>query len=193
MRDCYTNPDLAFASLGQDSRLPDRHVLGKFPRSQHRPSLITPPRFKFPAHSDPVKRWNFRKVDWKCFAFSQVNPSRDCHLRTHQILRGHTRLSARPNFLQLNSVSHVPAGRTMCHAGTKSARPFIAPLSERQWGLPLTELPCPYFFHYNRRSRSDGRKLSTPLTSRTPAARRGEQSTNLLACLDAPPACALSR
>jgi len=34
-----TNPDLAFASFGQDSRLPDRRVLGKFPRSQHRPSL----------------------------------------------------------------------------------------------------------------------------------------------------------
>jgi len=50
------NPDLAFASFGQDSRLPDRRVLGKFPRSQHRPSLMTPPRFKVPAHSDPVKR-----------------------------------------------------------------------------------------------------------------------------------------
>ena len=62
-----TNPDLAFASFGQDSRLPDRRVLGKFPWSQHRPSLITPPRFKVPAHSDPVKRWNFRKTDWKGF------------------------------------------------------------------------------------------------------------------------------
>jgi len=41
-----TNPDLALASLGQDSRLPVRRVLGKFPRSQRRPSLITPPRFK---------------------------------------------------------------------------------------------------------------------------------------------------
>ena len=54
-----TNPDLAFASFGHDSRQPDRCVLGKFPRSQHRPSFITPPRFKVPAHSDPVKRWNF--------------------------------------------------------------------------------------------------------------------------------------
>jgi len=62
-----TNPDLAFASFGQDSRLPDRCVLGKFPRSQYRPSLITPPRFKVPAHSDPVKRWNFRMADWKHF------------------------------------------------------------------------------------------------------------------------------
>ena len=62
-----TNPDLAFAIFGQDSRLPDRRVLGKFPRSQQRPSLITPPRFKVPAHSDPVKRWNFRKADWNRF------------------------------------------------------------------------------------------------------------------------------
>ena len=57
-----TNLDLAFASLSQDSR-----VLGKFPQSQHQPSLITPPRFKVPAHSDLVKRWNFRKADWKHF------------------------------------------------------------------------------------------------------------------------------
>ena len=59
-----TNPDLAFASFGQDSRLPDRRVLGKFSRSQRRPSLITPPRFKVSAHSDPVKCWNFCKADW---------------------------------------------------------------------------------------------------------------------------------
>ena len=32
-----TNPDLAFASVGPNSRLPDRRVLDKFPRSQHRP------------------------------------------------------------------------------------------------------------------------------------------------------------
>ena len=36
-----TNPDLAFASVRPNSRLPDRRVLEKFPRSQHRPSLIT--------------------------------------------------------------------------------------------------------------------------------------------------------
>jgi len=62
-----TNPDLTFASFGQESRLPDRRVLGKLPRSQHRHSLITPPRLKVPAHSDPVKRWNFLKADWKRF------------------------------------------------------------------------------------------------------------------------------
>jgi len=53
--------------VGQGGRLHVRRFLGKFPRSQHRPSLTTPPRLKVPAHSDPVKRWNFRKADWKRF------------------------------------------------------------------------------------------------------------------------------
>ena len=39
-------------------------MLEKFPRSQHRPSLITPPRFARPVPSKPIKRWNFRKVKW---------------------------------------------------------------------------------------------------------------------------------
>ena len=59
-----TNSDLAFASVGPNSRLPDRRVLEKFPRSQHRPSLITPPRFAMAVPSMPVKRWNFRKAKW---------------------------------------------------------------------------------------------------------------------------------
>ena len=49
-----TNPDLAFASVGPNSRLPDRRVLDKFPRSQHRPSLIAPPRFAMAVPSMPV-------------------------------------------------------------------------------------------------------------------------------------------
>ena len=121
-----------------------------------------------------------------------MNPSRDCHLPTHQILRGHTRIFARAYFLRLNNVFHLAVGRTMCHAGTKSARPSIAPLSEPQCRLPLTEPPCLYSLDYSRRSRSDETKLSTPLTSCTPAARHGEQSTNLLAGLDTPLTCALS-
>ena len=59
-----TNPDLAFASVGPNSRLSDRRVLEKFPKSQHRPSLITPPRFAMPVPSMPVKRCNFHKAKW---------------------------------------------------------------------------------------------------------------------------------
>ena len=35
-----------------------------FPRSQHRLSLITPPRFAMAVSSMPVKRWNFRRAKW---------------------------------------------------------------------------------------------------------------------------------
>ena len=59
-----TNPDLAFASVNPNSRLPDKRVLEKFPSSQHRPSLITPPRFAMAVPSMPVERWNFRKAKW---------------------------------------------------------------------------------------------------------------------------------
>ena len=61
-----TNPDLAFVSFSQGSRLPDRRVLGKFPRSQQWPSIIALPKLKVPTHSDPVKHWNFLKADWIC-------------------------------------------------------------------------------------------------------------------------------
>ena len=35
-----TNPDLAFTCVGPNSRLPDRRVLDKFPRSQHQLRLL---------------------------------------------------------------------------------------------------------------------------------------------------------
>ena len=59
-----TNSDLAFGSIGPNSRLPDRHVLEKFPRSPQRSLLITALRFAMAVPSMPVKQWNFRKVKW---------------------------------------------------------------------------------------------------------------------------------
>ena len=59
-----TNPDLAFVSVGPDSRVPNRRILETFPRSQHRPSHIVPPRVALPVPSKPVERWNFRKANW---------------------------------------------------------------------------------------------------------------------------------
>jgi len=131
-------------------------------------------------------RWSigiFTRLIGSTFAFSQMNPLRDCHLRTHQILKGHTRVFVRAYYLGPNNVglSHVAIGRTTCHNGTKTARPSIAPSSEPQWGLTRIEPLRPYYLSSGRRSRSDGRKLFIPSTSRTLAARRGEPSTNLLA------------
>ena len=56
------NPDLAFVGVGPNSCLPDRRVFEKFPRLQHRPSVITSPRLALAVPSIPVKRWNFRKA-----------------------------------------------------------------------------------------------------------------------------------
>ena len=50
-----TNPDPAFASVVPNSHLVDRCVLEKFPRLQHRPLLITPPRFAMAVPSMPIK------------------------------------------------------------------------------------------------------------------------------------------
>ena len=51
-----TTSDLAFASIGLNRHLLDRHVLKKFPESQHQPLLITPPRFALSVSSMPVKQ-----------------------------------------------------------------------------------------------------------------------------------------
>ena len=59
-----TNLDLTSVSVGPDSRVSDRRILEKFPRSQHRSSLTVPPRLALLVPSKPVKRWNFRKANW---------------------------------------------------------------------------------------------------------------------------------
>ena len=66
-----TNPDLPFTSTGPNSHLLNRRVLKKFPRSQHRLLLITPPRFAMAVPSMPVKRWNFRKAKWRLHCFDE--------------------------------------------------------------------------------------------------------------------------
>ena len=74
-----TNPDLAFVHTA-DTGIPTRRVLEKFPRSQHRPSLISSPCLAAPIACKPVKRWNFRKANWETFkqmtdvATSQLPP-----------------------------------------------------------------------------------------------------------------------
>ena len=52
-----SNPDLVFTKL--KGALPQRLILDPFPKTHHRPSLITPVN-----PTEPVKRWNFRKANW---------------------------------------------------------------------------------------------------------------------------------
>jgi len=60
-------PSLRECRLGQPTAW--RTCSRKFPRSRHRTFLIMPPKLEVAAYSDPVKCWNFRKVDWKRFCF----------------------------------------------------------------------------------------------------------------------------
>lgn len=60
-----TNPDLCFvSSTSQNTPLPSsRTVLPLFPRSQHRPSIITIGTTIPFSHCQPVPRWNLLKAD----------------------------------------------------------------------------------------------------------------------------------
>ena len=64
-----TNPDVTFAN-NTAGVTPIRDILERFPRSQHRPSLISTPPLASTFKSKPVPRWNFRKADWESFTSS---------------------------------------------------------------------------------------------------------------------------
>ena len=148
-----------------------------------------PPKFKVPAHSDPVKRWNFRKADWKRFCLiTDESVERLPPPDTSNIQRAY-QVFARAYYLRPNNASHMAVRITMCHAGTKSAIPSIAPSPKTQWGLTLTKPLRPYYLGLGR----SGSTLSNPSTSHTLATRHGEPSTNLLTGLDSPFASALSQ
>ena len=87
------NPDLAFARTETSSQLPDRRVLGKFPRSQHRPSLITASH-RITSASKPVKRWNFSRLIGNAMALLPTILPRSFHYQTHVMRKQHTKLSA---------------------------------------------------------------------------------------------------
>ena len=88
-----TNPDLAFTTVGPDSRLPYRRVLEKYPRSQHRPLLITPPRQGI------------------------------CHHLIQQMWIRPTRAFAIPSAKQPRKLSHAVVVTPTYRVGTLSVRP----------------------------------------------------------------------
>ena len=102
-----TNPDLAFVSVGPNSRLPDRRVLEKFPRSQHRPSLLTPPRFAMAVPNMLVKRWNFRKAKWSHYIALTKNSQRLCCRLIHLMWMRLIRTSVTPLRKQPKRLSHA--------------------------------------------------------------------------------------
>jgi len=53
-----------------------------------------------------------------------MNPLWDCHLRTHQTLRGHRRIFARACYLQPNNISHVASEELCAMLGKKVRDPL---------------------------------------------------------------------
>ena len=167
-----TNPDLAFASVGPNSRLPDRRVLEKFPRSQHRPSLITPPRFAMAVPSMPVKRWNFRKAKWSHY-IALTNKFAKTLLPPDTLDVDAARTSVTPLRKQPKRLFHagieIPTFRVGMQSVNPSIKPFCSLLREttQVWLLQLC-LPS-----LTESIGIDGPKQFGALTSHTLVEKRG--------------------
>ena len=94
-----------------------RHVLGKFPRSQHRPLLITPPWFTRPVPSKPAKRWNFCKAKWSHYITLTNKLARNLPPLIHLIWIRHTSVSVKPSAPRRKSISTVADEITVYHVG----------------------------------------------------------------------------
>ena len=134
-------------------------------------SIITPPRHEVPAHSDPVKYWNFRKADWKRFCLPAGESVERLPLPgTSNIERAHQDF-ARAYHPQPNNVSTWPSEDLYAMLGQR----VRGTLSEPQWRLTLIEPLRPYYLGYNR-------NRSKPSTSRTLAARTINKLTGRSGC-----------
>ena len=157
-RNVGTNPDLAFVSFGQDGRLPDRRVLGKFPSSQHRSSLTTTPTLKVPAQIGLVKCWNFRKADWKRFhLLTDESLERLLPPNTPNIEGAYQDFC---NSLLSTAKQCIPRGRRMNYVPCwdKECETLQRSVIRAQLGLTLIELLCPYHLGSGRKCRGYGRK-----------------------------------
>ena len=168
-----TNPDLAFASVGPNSRLPDSRVLDKFSRSQHRSSLITPPRFAMAVPSMPVKRWNFRKAKWSHY-IALTNKFAKTLLPPDSLdVRRLTRTSVIPLRKQPKRLSYagieIPIFRVGMQSVNPSIKPFCSLLREttQVWLLQL----C--FPSLTERGGIDGPRQFGALTSHILVEKRG--------------------
>ena len=142
-----TNPDLTFVGAGPDSRAPDRRIFEKFPRSQHRRSLIVPPRLALPVPSKPVKRWNFRKANWSNYNALTNKLAKSLLPPDQRMWIWPTRISAMSSEKQPKILSHAIVEITTYRVGMLSARTRDVeavifqprPLPHLALPLPLTE------------------------------------------------------
>ena len=126
----YTNPDLAFAIFRRNDLKPEKRVLDRFPRSHHRPSIITVPSLAQPAAGKPVRRWNFRKANWRLF---MAETERTAGLREPEAADVDAAYAAYCEVLlrQQSTTSRAATTRTTSRAGMRSAAACCANTSRR--------------------------------------------------------------
>ena len=147
----------AFVSVGPDSRLPDRRILEKFPRSQHRPSLIVPPRLTLSVPSMPVKRWNFRKAKWSHY-----------NALTNQLAK---------SLLPPDTSDVDRAYQDFCNAISTAAKKYI-PRGRRNDLIPCWDAECENLYQMFLQSPegSDSSRAASALLSRLDRKRRDRWS-----------------
>ena len=137
-----------------------------------------PPRLNVPTYRDLVKRCNFHKADWKRFCFLTVKsverlppPDTTKIEKAYQELYESPLSTAKQCITLGRGKNYVPCRDIECKALYRS---FLrAPMETG------SDRAASSILHASTiRSRSDGKKLSIPSTSRTPAARRGAPSTH---------------
>ena len=167
-------PDLTFFSVGPDSRVPDKRILEKFSRSQHRTSLIVPSRLALPVPSKPVDQWNFRKANWshynaltnKVFKSSLPPDSLDVDLAYQNFCNAIK--TQHPKIL-----SHAVVEISTYRVGMQSARTSTGHLCIRLKEATLTELPLPCSSGSTRNKKIDGLRQLRLSTFRTLVEKRG--------------------
>ena len=152
-----TNPDLAFVSVGPDSLFPDRRILEKFPRSQHRFSLIVPPRLTLSVPSMPVKRWNFCKAKWSHY-----------NALTNQLAK---------SLLPPDTSDVDRAYQDFCNAIGTAAKKYI-PRGRRNDHIPCWDAECENLYQMFLQSPegSDSSRTASALLSRLDRKRRDRWS-----------------
>ena len=110
---------------------PDRRVLERFSRSQHRPLLITPPRFALSVPSIRIEQWNFRKTKWSHYIALTNKSHRLCCRLIHLMWMRLTRTSVTPLRKQPKRLSPAGIKTTIFRAGMPSVNSSI----ERSFSL----------------------------------------------------------
>ena len=162
-----TKLDLAFVSINLNSCLPDRHVLEKFPRSQHRPSLIMPPRSARPVPSKSLKRWNFRKAKWSHYITRTSKLSRTLPPPDSPEMDQAYHCSVTPSALRRKYVSYVTDKIIVYHVGMPSVKTSTKHSCNTLKGMNLAELLQLCFPGLTGNGGVDGLRLSRTSTFHT--------------------------